>query len=226
MLSTKLIEIIHDMWIQRNNILHQHDNIITDTDHKWINEQIQTLYEGLPANRQLWTHSEDNFFRAATSDIVKKRILRHKKQWVKKARAISLAISCRQNQRSTQLLYGAMRINHQNTNANPPSHTTHHIRDLNLLYTKIRRMQRDTGWLICFFHSRAVYCHMRVFRLSHKGVQSFRQFVSYLVHIKAFLASSNLCIFLFFCYLCQFNCHLQQNSANETSSKVLVQTWA
>ena len=33
LLSTKLIAIVHDMWIQRNNILHQQDNIITDSDH-------------------------------------------------------------------------------------------------------------------------------------------------------------------------------------------------
>ena len=145
LLSTKLIAIVHDMWTQRNDILHQHNNIITDTDHAQINAQIQTIYEGLPANRRLLTHSENIFFRAATADIVKKRILRHKKQWVKKAQAITLSIASRQNQRSTQILYGALRINQQNTNATPPGHTTQHTSDLNRLYTKRRRPQRDTG---------------------------------------------------------------------------------
>ena len=145
MLSTKLIEIVHNMWIQRNNVLHQNDNIVTDTDHERINEQIQTLYDDLPTNRRLLTHSEDKFFRAATANIVKKRILRRKRQWVKKAKAISLAISSRQNQRSTQLLYDAMRINHQQAPANPQNHTTHHTRDSHRLNTKRRRTQRDTG---------------------------------------------------------------------------------
>ena len=122
--------------IRRNNVLHQKDNIVTDTDHERINKQIQMLYKGLPANRRLLTHLEDKFFRAATADIVKKRILRCKKQWVKKARAISLAISSRQNQQSTQLLYGMMKINHQHTNANPQSHTTYHTHDLNRLHEK------------------------------------------------------------------------------------------
>ena len=67
------------------------------------------------------------------------------KQWVIKARAISLAISSRQNQCSTQLFYGAMRINHQQTNANPQSQTTHHTHDSHHLNPKTRKMQRDTG---------------------------------------------------------------------------------
>ena len=104
MLSTKLIEIVYDMQIHRNEVLYQKDNIVTDIDHKRINEQIQNIYEELPTNRRLLTHSKDKFFRAATVDIIQKRFLRCKKQWVKKARAISLAISSRQNQSSTQLL--------------------------------------------------------------------------------------------------------------------------
>ena len=145
MLSTKLIKIVHNMWIHRNDVLHQKDNIITDIDHERINKQIQIIYKGLLTNRLLLTHSEDKLFRAATADIIKKRILRRKKQWVKKARTIPLAISSRQNQCSTQLLYGAMRINHQHTNVNPQGHTTHHTHDSHCLNPKRRRMQRDTG---------------------------------------------------------------------------------
>ena len=62
LLSSKLIMIVYDMWIHRNDILHQNDNIVTDTDHEQINEQIQTIYERLPLNQRLLTHSEDKFF--------------------------------------------------------------------------------------------------------------------------------------------------------------------
>ena len=59
MLSTKLINIIYDIWIHQNEVLHQIDNIVTDIDHEKINEQIQSFYEDLPTNRQLLIHSED-----------------------------------------------------------------------------------------------------------------------------------------------------------------------
>ena len=79
MLSTKLIEIVKNMWIHRNDVLHQKDNIVTVIDHKRINKQIQNIYEEPLTNGRLLTHSEDKFFRAATADIITKQILLQQK---------------------------------------------------------------------------------------------------------------------------------------------------
>ena len=72
MLSTKLIVIVYDMWIQRDDVLYQNDNIVTDKDHKRINEQIQIIYEGLPVNRRLLTHSEDKLLGLQQRTLLKK----------------------------------------------------------------------------------------------------------------------------------------------------------
>ena len=46
MLSTTFIKIVHDMWIHRNDVLRQKDNIVTDIDHKRINEQNTKYIQG------------------------------------------------------------------------------------------------------------------------------------------------------------------------------------
>ena len=159
--------------------------------------------EYMPDNRQLLTHSEQKCFRAATAEILTKQILWQKKQWLKKAKTINGNIK----QTGATVHTTIIRCNEDPNN----KHTIKSSESNNTPYSWLKpfkpKKKENTKrhWIIFFISIVGQFnCHMRVFRLSCTGVHSFRQFVSFLVLFKAFLASSNLCVFLFFFFASSF----------------------
>ena len=66
-LCVKVIELIQDMWTDRNDTLHKNDNIVKEEENTLINRSIDDMYDSIPSNTHVLTSAEGQFFKGATS---------------------------------------------------------------------------------------------------------------------------------------------------------------
>ena len=72
-LCVTLIEIIHNMWTDRNDILHKNENMVKEEENKWVDRSIKDIYESMPSNTHILTAAEQQFFKGATCKAVQRR---------------------------------------------------------------------------------------------------------------------------------------------------------
>ena len=111
-LAEQLIDIVFNMWVHRNDTLHNQTNTITEQKHEEMNRTIETLYSDLPPMRLL-THTEQRFFKHATIQQIQERTIHRKGQWIRKAQSILHTFEASNEQGrfgDTQILFRAMGI--------------------------------------------------------------------------------------------------------------------
>ena len=88
-LTLKLIDIIHDMWTHRNDILHNNDNTVRDLEHSELDDRIESIFNDLPPTLRMFSHAEQRFFRRTDKTKLKACRLHKKRNWIKKAATIT-----------------------------------------------------------------------------------------------------------------------------------------
>ena len=88
-LTLKRVDLTHDMWTHRNDILHNNDNTVRDLEHSDLNDRIDSILHDLPPTLRMFSHAEQRFFGRTDRTKLKACRLHKKWNWIKKATAIT-----------------------------------------------------------------------------------------------------------------------------------------
>ena len=89
--------------------MHNNDNIVKEEENTLVNRLVDDIHASLPSNTRILTSAERQFFKGATSKEVKQRKLGRKKEWLKKAKSILVALwKQAENDPAVRMMYQAM----------------------------------------------------------------------------------------------------------------------